>query len=154
MPTNRDARDGEARGSEYEVGFGKPPKSTRFRKGQSGNPSGRPRDAKNFATILDEELEQEVIVRENGRQKTISKLRASIKQLVNKAASGDHRAIKALFDIRSDLEKRPTQPAGEPEQLDDSDREVIAGILDRLRQSTESTGEKGGSNDGGAETES
>lgn len=29
----------------YEVGYGKPPKSTRFKKGQSGNPGGRPRGA-------------------------------------------------------------------------------------------------------------
>ena len=31
----------------YEVGYGKPPKDTRFKPGQSGNPSGRPKGATN-----------------------------------------------------------------------------------------------------------
>jgi hypothetical protein len=29
-------------GDPYEVGFGKPPKRTQFRRGRSGNPYGRP----------------------------------------------------------------------------------------------------------------
>lgn len=27
----------------YKIGYAKPPKATRFKKGQSGNPNGRPR---------------------------------------------------------------------------------------------------------------
>jgi hypothetical protein len=41
---------------DYEVGYGKPPRETRFAKGQSGNPRGRPSGAKNFATLLREAL--------------------------------------------------------------------------------------------------
>jgi len=40
----------------FEVGFGKPPRSTRFKPGQSGNPNGRPRGAKNFAVAIEQEL--------------------------------------------------------------------------------------------------
>src|SRR5205807_1912426 len=32
---------------EYDVGFGKPPKASRFRAGQSGNPLGRPKRSEN-----------------------------------------------------------------------------------------------------------
>ena len=37
--------------TEYEVGYGKPPAHSRFRPGQSGNPRGRPRGARNRPTL-------------------------------------------------------------------------------------------------------
>jgi hypothetical protein len=38
--------------SGYSVGFKRTPKHTRFKKGKSGNPRGRPKGALNVATIL------------------------------------------------------------------------------------------------------
>jgi hypothetical protein len=81
----------------YEVGFGKPPKNTRFRSGHSGNPKGRPRGTKNTSTLLDEALKERVIVVENGGRRSVTKLEAILKQLVNKAAQGDHRATQLLL---------------------------------------------------------
>ena len=87
MPTER----------QYTVGKGKPPDHTRFQKGQSGNPTGRRKGAKNVATLLNQVLNERVSVTENGKRKRITKLEAMLKQLANKAASGDHRAIKMLM---------------------------------------------------------
>jgi hypothetical protein len=84
--------------TEYEVGYKRPPKTTRFQKGQSGNAKGRPKGAKNFATVLSAELNARITVTENGVRKTISKREAAVKHVVNKAASGHLPAAKMLLD--------------------------------------------------------
>lgn len=73
--------------------------STRFQKGQSGNPKGRPKGAKNKATILEAEINILIPITENGRTIHLSKWAVAIKQLVNKAATGDLRAIETLDKI-------------------------------------------------------
>jgi hypothetical protein len=80
-----------------EVGYRKPPRATRFRKGQSGNPRGRPRSSRNFTTLLEEALAELVAINENGSRRKASKLQVIVKQLVNKAAQGDHRSIQLLM---------------------------------------------------------
>jgi hypothetical protein len=117
---------------EYEVGYGKPPSATRFQKGQSGNPKGRPKGVKNLSTILEEELEQKVAVTENGRRKKITKRRATVKQLVNKAASGDHRSVQILINSLNDAEKRAASAPDNP-QLGEIDQEIVSGVFERLR---------------------
>ncbi len=90
----------------YEVGYGKPPQRTRFQKGQSGNPKGRPGGSRNATTILNEALRERVVVTENGRRKSATKLEVIFKQLVNKAAQGDHRATQLLLNQMPSLEAR------------------------------------------------
>ncbi len=74
---------------DYEVGFGKPPKETQFKKGQSGNPRGRPKGSKNSATVAHAVLNEKITIHENGRQKVITKREALVKQLVNRSLQGD-----------------------------------------------------------------
>ncbi len=82
---------------DYEVGYRRPPQNKRFRKGRSGNPKGRPRGAKNLTTLLDQVLAEPVIVTEQGKRRRITKREAMLKQLANKAASGDAKAMQLLL---------------------------------------------------------
>jgi len=113
---------------DYEVGYGKPPHRTRFKKGQSGNPRGRPSGSKNLSTLLSEALNEPVIVTENGRRRKISKRQAIIKQLVNQSAKGDWRAAKFLLDIVQDIERRT-----EPETAEDGFGWADEQVLEQLR---------------------
>ena len=121
-------RDNEG---DYEVGYGKPPRDTRFKRGQSGNPRGRPPGAKNLSTLLNEALNELVVVTENGGRKRISKRRAAFKQLVNDAAKGEWRALKLLVDILQDIERR-TEPQTEESSFSLADEKVIAQLKARL----------------------
>src|SRR5258708_1255057 len=76
-----------------EVGYKKPPKHSRFRKGASGNPSGRPQGTLNIASVVRRTLLEEVVINENGKRSTITKLEALVKQLINQAAGGNLRAL-------------------------------------------------------------
>jgi Family of unknown function (DUF5681) len=82
--------------SDEKIGYRNPPQRTQFKKGHSGNPKGRPKGKRNLATVLEKTLHEKVVINENGRRKTITKLEAAVKQLVNKAASGDLRALHQL----------------------------------------------------------
>jgi len=89
----------------YHVGYAKPPHKTRFQKGKSGNPAGRVKGSRNVSRLLLEALSEPVTVNENGARKRITKAEAMLKQLVNKGASGDARAIQLLLaEMRSRLE--------------------------------------------------
>jgi hypothetical protein len=68
------------------LGYGRPPMTTRFRPGQSGNPRGRPKGARNLGTVVAAALSERVAINENGRRRRITKLEAAVKQLVNRAA--------------------------------------------------------------------
>ena len=120
----------------YEVGYGKPPRHTRFRKGQSGNPRGRPKESKNLATLLKEALNEPVIVAENGGRRKITMREAIIKQLVKRSATADLRATKILLDLVRDIEGR-REPGGEPgsaetRALTEVDKKVIEQLRARF----------------------
>jgi len=120
------------RDGDYKVGFGKPPERTRFKKGRSGNPRGRPKDVKNLATLLGKTLSERVIISEHGRRRSISKLEAAVKQLVNKAASGDPKFMQQLLALVQLVECRADASAPLAEPLTEADRRVIEGISERI----------------------
>ena len=116
----------------YEVGFGKPPKRTQFAKGKSGNPRGRPKGALNVATMLKRILEEEVIITQNGRRRTATKLEAAFIQLTDKATGGDLKALQLLASLWRSAEERGSQGVIPNSVHDDLDKKVISGILSRI----------------------
>jgi hypothetical protein len=82
-----------------DVGYCRPPKHKRFKPGESGNPKGRLKGARNLRTDLLDELAQQVRVSEGSRKSTVSKQRALLKGLIAKAIKGDARAANSLFNL-------------------------------------------------------
>jgi uncharacterized protein DUF5681 len=116
----------------YEVGYGKPPKRTQFQKGLSGNPNGRPKGTLNFTTVFLRTLREKVVTTENGKKKIITKLEASLKQLVNQAASGDLRAVSQVAAMAISAEQSANQDMTQQQQgLNELDQKVVLNILKR-----------------------
>jgi hypothetical protein len=113
---------------EYAANYRKPPLRTRFKKGQSGNPRGRP--VKNLAAALNEK----VTVTENGKRRQVTKREAVIAQLVNKSASAELRATKMLIDMLRDIEKRADPAPAEKNPFSPTDKEVLQQLITRLRR--------------------
>lgn len=97
----------------YEVGYGKPPEDTRFRKGQSGNPRGRPKGARNKLPALNEERMKNIIleeayrtitVRDGTRNITVPIARAVLRSLAVNAVKGQHRSQRLFADLLSGVE--------------------------------------------------
>jgi replication-associated recombination protein RarA len=82
-------------------------------------------------------LQEKVVINENGVRKTVTKLEAAIKQLVNNAASGDLRALRLLVDLARDAEAKKEVTETQKTQIGELDEEVIAGILKRFQGDTE-----------------
>ena len=119
---------------DYAVGYGKPPRRTRFEKGRSGNPKGRPRGAKNLSTLFIEALNETVIIAENGERRKISKRQAIVKQVVNKAAKGgDWRCTKLLLELPQES-GGPIEPEISEGAFGAADKKTIAQLKARLRR--------------------
>jgi hypothetical protein len=126
-------------GSDYEVGYAKPPLHTRFKPGQSGNPAGRPKGAGNLETALAAELRQLIVVKEGGVAKRMTKLDALVKRWVEAALRGDVRAMNALVALtRAEPEPETAAP---PSKLSRSDQAIIERYLGHRERKKRRSGE-------------
>ncbi len=116
--------------ADYEVGYKRPPKNTRFRKGQTGNPHGRPKGARNIETDLAEELSERIGITVQGSHRKITKQRAVIKAQVANAIKGEARAAALILKMVFRL----LEPEDTTQQMADpspEDAEIVAAFLQR-----------------------
>jgi Family of unknown function (DUF5681) len=91
------------------VGYGRPPVHSRFRKGQSGNPTGkrRPNEAERAKELMRQELYRLVTVRENDKVTRMPALQAVVRSQINSAAKGNVSAQRAVIKTIQDIEVEP-----------------------------------------------
>jgi hypothetical protein len=120
--------------SDYEVGYGRPPKETRFRPGQSGNPRGARKGRKSIGVRLQELMNSKVTVTEQGRSRRISRLDVMLRQLANDAMRGDQRAFRLLMDF---LHRYGAEAEGavRSEEITSEDLEILSDYVRRTGSS-------------------
>src|SRR5947207_14693390 len=80
-----------------KVGYGSPPLHSRFKPGQSGNPSGRAKGSENLKTLFNRILDEEISLRDGADVKKVSKAEALMRGVVVGALKGDPRNMAMLF---------------------------------------------------------
>ncbi len=124
-------------GGDDDVGYGKPPRHTRFAPGQSGNPGGRPQGPRSLAHDLREEMEEAVTLTEGESERTLSKQRSILRSLTARAAGGDARATAMVLDLVQRLfgAGAEPEPEGEPDFEEDEDPRVyLAARIEQISQ--------------------
>ena len=109
---------------DYDIGYGKPPKTTQFKKGQSGNPNGRPKHCKNVLTDIHEELDEMVNVTEGGKTVRMTKQRALVKATIAKASQGHTASVKLLLELKAQAELKREEHYTEP-LIDEEDLAIL-----------------------------
>ena len=92
---------------DYEVGYGKPPVSTRFQKGHKGHKAVGPRKPKSLSAQLDAILAEKMNVNENGKAQRMAKEDVFLRQLVNRALAGERQATSAMLKFLIERQQRP-----------------------------------------------
>lgn len=117
-----------------KVGYGSPPQQSQFTKGQSGNPSGRPKRPAQFGDDLMAELAEVIPITEGGKVKRITKQRALIKALTAGGIKGNARAASLLMGLRAKVTDADPAVAAKAPALSAEDRKVVEDYVERQVQ--------------------
>lgn len=112
---------------QYEVGYGKPPKDSQYRKGVSGNPKGRTKKNRELKATLKRVFSTPVTITIDGKKTSIDGTEAALLQLRAMMSKGDLRAIKLYFDLCRSLK---TSDTDSNEQLEGLFAALMAGPVD------------------------
>ena len=139
---------------EEAVGYRNPPRHSRFKPGQSGNPNGRPKGSKNIATIVREVLAEEISVGQRGIETKLPKREVIVRKQVEKALRGDQRAAEYVLKLDMDIDtiEALREAADKSRELSPSLRDVFKAFLERetaeVKRSDESSDEGNASESG------
>ena len=111
-----DTDPSDAPADDYAVGYGRPPKSTQFKSGKSGNPRGRPKGVKSVGRLLKDALARRLTIQLNGQERSMGAQDLIIQGLVYDASRRDPKAVKLLFAL-IDRKQRPDFKPSNPIRL-------------------------------------
>jgi hypothetical protein len=116
----------------YAIGYGKPPTTSRFKPGKSGNAKGRPKGQKNLKTLIRQAMTAMISVQEGTSSRKVSKLEGVVLRQLQSALKGDDRSAMAVMKIATQLGiLDEAADAGAETMLSPSDERILHELVER-----------------------
>jgi hypothetical protein len=131
----KSSQDKYDQGRTYTVGYGKPPSTSRFKPGQSGNAKGRPKGRKNLKTLIRQAMTAMITVQEGSSGRHVTKLEGVVLRQLQNALKGNDRSAMAVIKMASEmglLEDTPDTTVTEND-LSAADERILKELLARRR---------------------
>ena len=134
---------------DYAVGYGKPPVSTRFRPGRSGNPRGRPKGARGLNALVRETMTRSIPVRTAEGSKRMQRIEAVLHRKFELAMKGNDRAQSHLIDLYGQAipESASDIPQAGNAELTPTDEAILSAFSARVIEEQQSEARKGEGDD-------
>ena len=135
----------------FEVGYGRPPRHSRFKPGQSGNPKGRAKQSRNLRTIVQQVFNEHMQIREGGRLRRMPAIEALVRTTLARAFKGDPKAVASLIGIMRQSGYGPDRDEPTVDVLSVADQQaILADFLTRNLSSDEADPEIGSATESSA----
>lgn len=128
-----------SRDPNYAVGYGRPPRQHQFKRGQSGNPRGRPKGVRSEADILAKLLNKKIPIQDRGRVRHVSVLEAVYVRVAQNGLKGDLRAAAFLLNRMAAVAQNRS---GETPEMNEDDRVVLESFVAQIINSQKNGGSK------------
>jgi hypothetical protein len=125
--------------TDYTVGHGKPPRSTRFQPGRSGNPGGRKKKSLNTRTILERVLNSEIVLSDHGQPREATIWEALFLRCVQSGLAGNQRSIEYALEKGEYLDRLNEARAIESEQ---DDQDLLDAVMGARQQAIAAAGSR------------
>ncbi len=96
--------------SAHKPGYGKPPRDSQFKKGQSGNPKGRPKGTRNLRTMLEDIVMEDVEYTENGKKRCRPAMEVMLRRLLHRALKDDMKALEMVIRLSQQIGMSRPEP--------------------------------------------
>lgn len=135
----RNTASAASRDPNYAVGYGRPPRQHQFKRGQSGNPRGRPKGVRSEADILAKLLNKKIPIQDRGRVRHVSVLEAVYVRVAQNGLKGDLRAAAFLLNRMAAVAQNRS---GETPEMNEDDRVVLESFVAQIINSQKDGGSK------------
>ncbi|MGX9393845.1 DUF5681 domain-containing protein [Nitrobacteraceae bacterium UC4446_H13] len=128
-----------SRDADYKVGYGRPPRQSQFKPGESGNPRGRPKGVRSEDDILAKLLNKKIPIQDRGRIRYVSMLEAGYYRVAQNALKGDLKAMNFLMHRKAAVAQTRS---GETPEMNEDDRVVLESFVAQIINSQQNGGGK------------
>ena len=129
-------RDRNTPPGDYPVGYKRPPPASRFKKGQSGNPKGRPSGAPTTSELFAREAGRLITIKSGDKLRQIPKREALVRRLIDMALQGDlaaaRLALPHIFGAEAEAREDGSATQRAPEPLSDAERAAMKILVERV----------------------